>query len=591
MHNRLLMETAQLGRGRGSTTYSFAYHTIREVVYVEAGDARRRIFHRRALDALRAFSVPAAILAYHAQAAGLMDTAFRYNLIAGDDALRLFAIREAITIYEQAQQFMHEYSSEEDWQTKILLSERRHLYIQLGRAYELNSELEKAHTTYSEMLTCAKAHSEPEMECAALNRLATITAHDAVIVAKAAEFLRQALQIAESSNDMAGLAETEWNMALLHLYSFDWEATHAYGERALAHARSLDLLELTALSLNVIAHAEMGLAAWTQAEAHAEEARAVFVHLSNRAMEVDCLCLVANAHLHRGHIQLGINTAQTAYELSLKIANTWGQVLSMVYLTQGLLEAGAYTEALELAQKGVSTACVLRFTPLHILSLTMLGNVQQALFQLEHARTAYLEALSLSEHLGLRLYSEAILSALCMNSARSGSWTEAHAYALQALATRDYVVMLPTGSTRWYETEALLRGGDGKQAQKDVQRFGERVKESKRFRIPYLRASAVLACWQNEPHVALSCLHEAAALAEELGLPGEAWQIAAAQGEMHQSQGDESQAQDAFEHTTRIVQKLADTIGDEAQRMTFLEAPQVRRIKDGFFSIPSPFFY
>ena len=46
----------------------------------------------------------------------------------------------------------------------------------------MNDELEKARATYSEMLTCAKAHSEPEMECEALNRLATVTAHVAVNV-------------------------------------------------------------------------------------------------------------------------------------------------------------------------------------------------------------------------------------------------------------------------------------------------------------------------------------------------------------------------------------------------------------------------
>ena len=43
-----------------------------------------------------------------------MDAAFHYLLSVGDDALHLFAIRDAITIFEQAQQFMHE----EDWQTK-----------------------------------------------------------------------------------------------------------------------------------------------------------------------------------------------------------------------------------------------------------------------------------------------------------------------------------------------------------------------------------------------------------------------------------------------------------------------------------------
>ena len=37
------------------------------------------------------------------------------------------------------------------------------------------------------MLTCAKARSDPEMECAALNRLAAVTAHDAVNVTNAAD--------------------------------------------------------------------------------------------------------------------------------------------------------------------------------------------------------------------------------------------------------------------------------------------------------------------------------------------------------------------------------------------------------------------
>ena len=116
-----------------------------------------------------------------------MDAAFHYLLSAGDDALRLFAIRDAITIYEQAQQFMHE----EDWQTKIPLSEQRHLYVQLGRAYELNDELEKARATYSEMLACAKAHSEPEMEREALNRLDTVTAHVAANVAQVQRVVEQ----------------------------------------------------------------------------------------------------------------------------------------------------------------------------------------------------------------------------------------------------------------------------------------------------------------------------------------------------------------------------------------------------------------
>jgi len=55
----------------------------------------------------------------------------------------------------------------------------------------LNDELEKARATYSEMLACAKAHSEPEMEFEALNRLGTVTAHDAVNVAQVQRVVEQ----------------------------------------------------------------------------------------------------------------------------------------------------------------------------------------------------------------------------------------------------------------------------------------------------------------------------------------------------------------------------------------------------------------
>jgi predicted ATPase len=108
--NRLFLETggelrdgteSRLGHG-GS--YCFAHDKIRDVVYREIGKARRRIFHQRALEVLQAadiqraypYTVPPAELAHHALAAGLYEQAFRHSLAAGDNALQLFAVRNAI---------------------------------------------------------------------------------------------------------------------------------------------------------------------------------------------------------------------------------------------------------------------------------------------------------------------------------------------------------------------------------------------------------------------------------------------------------------------------------------------------------------
>jgi predicted ATPase len=106
LHSGLLYEPEREGGPMTAGRYVFAHQKIRAVVYAEAGEARRRIFHRRALQALQAAAAPAAELAYHALSAGLVEPAFHWSLVAGDEAMRVFAVCDALTFYEQAQHLM-----------------------------------------------------------------------------------------------------------------------------------------------------------------------------------------------------------------------------------------------------------------------------------------------------------------------------------------------------------------------------------------------------------------------------------------------------------------------------------------------------
>jgi len=133
-----------------------------------------------------------------------------------------------------------------------------------------------------------------------------------------------------------------------------------------------------------------------------------------------------------------------------------------------------------------------------------------------------------------------------------------------------------------YETEALLRGGDERQARAEVQRLGERLGSNRRFRIPYLRSLAVLSTWEGHSEQATGHLREAAGLAADLGLPGERWQIQAALGTLYQAGGEQAQARTAFGEAATIIQGLAQGIGDEALRMRFLAAPQIQDIVGEF---------
>ena len=139
----LLLETGgptpgEQAEAAGSTTLRFVHDLVREVVYTEAGEARRRLFHRRTFALLDGTGAPAATVARHAQAAGLLEPALRARVEAGDAALAVFAASDARTHYEQARQLLASRASagslrRQDWEEAPALQDLQ------GRTQELAS--------------------------------------------------------------------------------------------------------------------------------------------------------------------------------------------------------------------------------------------------------------------------------------------------------------------------------------------------------------------------------------------------------------------------------------------------------------------
>jgi hypothetical protein len=94
----------------------------------------------------------------------------------------------------------------------------------------------------------------------------------------------------------------------------------------------------------------------------------------------------------------------------------------------------------------------------------------------------------------------------------------------------------------------------------------------------HLRSLAVLSEWEGELERAIGQLHEAEALAEEIGLPGELWQIQSRIGGLHERRGETGEARAAFSRAVQNLRMLAEKIGDDKLRKGFLAAPQVRRV-------------
>lgn len=547
VRRRRLMRESQPPRGRtGHAVYSFTHDMIREVVYVEAGETRSRIFHRRALRALQDAAVPPATLAFHAGRAGELEAAFRLSVTAGDEAGAVFALSDAIEHYEQAWRLLTEQPPDHPMPGRLSASEVEHLCLALGRAYELTRGWEQARPMYSTML-------------------------------------EQALRVGTQDDDPSGLAKTPWYQAMIELYAAEWAEATRHGERALALARTLEQPDLMVQSLTALIDAKAHAGAWKEQEKLAAEAHELSIAMRDRAMEADSLCLHAHAHLHLGQPHLGITQARSALSISQEIENDWGQINALNELTAGLRDMGAYTEALEMVLQAIGSARALgaRASWAHAIllrSLLQAGGIYRAMQAFPAAREVDREALKLNEAIQSHLFTAFVTTALCADHAFLGEWAEASRYARQAAMGENTHVLSCAGLPQWCVTEALLHAGDVALAQAHLAHLGARTGDGRRDRIMYLRASAAFAQWERHLEQAVSSLEEARALAEESGLPGDLWQVQAALADLYLSWGDQMPAGQAFAQAASVVQALARKIEDEALRSSFLAAPRVRRV-------------
>ncbi|GAC1401327.1 MAG: hypothetical protein NVSMB49_15440 [Ktedonobacteraceae bacterium] len=546
-----LMHESKSQRGRtGNDVYTFTHDISREVVYVEAGETRCRIFHRRALRALQDTSVPPARLAYHALSAGVLEPAFRLSVAAGDEATAVFALHDAIEHYEQAWQLLTEHPLGPTMQAKIAASEVQHLYISLERACELTRVWEQVCPLYGAML-------------------------------------EQVLRVARLDDDPPELEKTHWYLAMTDMYSADSVAAITLGERALACARTLGQPDLIVQSLTALTYAKMQVGAWEEHEKLATEAHALYVTMRDRAMEADCLCVLANAHMHRGRPHMGIKRARNALTINQDIENPWGQINAIYELTSGLLDIGAYTEALEIALQAAVSARALATraswaNSILLRSLIQVGGIYREMQAFHAAREVDLEALKLNEAIKSHPFTTVVTTVLCADHSLLGEWGDAQHYARQAAMVKGTNVLSYTGLPQWCVTEALLRAGDVWLAQEHLGHLGMRIGDGRRDRIEYLQAYAVFAQGESQREQAVSSLEEARVLAEEIGLPGELWHVQAVLGDLYQSRGEQTPAGQAFAQAASVIQELAGKIEDEALRSSFLAAPRVRRVlEDG----------
>ena len=580
-NRQLLQETEGLSLNTArDAVYNFPHQMISEVVYAEAGAARRLVLHRRAFDVLRSETraretVPAAALAHHAFHAGLWTESIEYSIRSGDEAMRMLAVRVAIPHYERARQIVEQ----DGWPDSILAAGRRAFYLGLGRAYELDEAWEESQKVYLAMVDEARKLVDPTMECEGLNRLATVHINSRRQPRRAIALLKEARAVAEASGDRRGMAETEWNLSLAARTENDSERARQHGEAALGIARQVGEDQLVARCLNSLAYVNARMRQWGNVAQYADEARELYAAVDNRILEADSRRMVGWSRLFSGQPQESVSVLREAYAFSQEIENVWGEAESAWRLAWALQETGQFGEAFNLAVRGANLARAVGQPTMVELAHTTLGTIERHIMALEPARETLVEVVRGVQDRGTAGYADWAMGELCAVCALSAEWGEANAFAKQAVHIRQEHGLPPVGLTGHFEIEALMRG-DETLARAEVERLGDLVGGSRRLRLAWLRCQAVLARWDRDSEQAVAHLRSASELAKEIGMPAERWPVLHELGDLFHHQGDHGGARLVWDLAGEIIASLAQTIDEEDARQRFLDAAPVRSVLD-----------
>ena len=545
--------------------------------------ARRRLLHRRAFETLAetatsAYSVQAisaADLAHHALNAALLAETIHYSLIAGNQAMALFATQVAITHFETVWQL----TKQHDWPETLSDADRQALYVGLGHAYELAEKWQQAQAIYEAMIADAQLLDAPAMECLGLNRLATVPLFFDDDQQPAMALLKRARAVAEQHGDRRGMAETDWNLAHFARVNDDLPLAFYHAEQALNIARELRHPQLLARSLSLLFYNYAMQRQWDKVEEYATEANLQSRAANNLDLAAESQRLLGHSQLYLGRPQESAATLQEALTFSQQIENLWGQIESGRMLAYTKLELGQYGQAIRLVRQTIAQAHVVGQPGITKFALITWGIVQGTIMALDDAQQTLLTVLAEYTKQGSIKYSQAwVRGELCAIHALAGEWPQAYSYAKKVVHARGSDQRLPMNLTFWYRVEALLRGGDEALARSEVAQIADLVGNNRRYKLPLHRAQAVLAQWDGELDQAIVHLEAALALAQEIGLPGEAWPILDELGKLYTEQGDQAKAQQAYQDAAVIIHRLAETIDEEDLRAGFLAADPVRSV-------------
>ena len=276
-------------------------------------------------------------LAFHALAANQITQAFHYALAAGDDALRAYALSDALKHYEQAYAIYEKANAD--------ASDLLHLYRNWGRALELAHRFDEAVSVYEELESLGQSFNNQMMMLVSLiSRTILFATPTAVNDPPTGRILsEQAFNLAQQLGEHEIETRALWSLLLVHHYGFgEEEKAQAYGELALSIAREYDLHEMLPYILNDLNWVYCALGDLIPAHRCLEEAISHWRRQGKIPMLLDSLNGAGILYSLVGEFEQAEAAVKEGIELAHSVDNIWNQIALEANLLWVYRERGQY---------------------------------------------------------------------------------------------------------------------------------------------------------------------------------------------------------------------------------------------------------
>jgi class 3 adenylate cyclase/tetratricopeptide (TPR) repeat protein len=570
--------------------YMFRHELTRDATYHTLLRRQRRKYHRRVGEAMEALfperlNEEAHRLAYHFGQAGDKARALKYHEIAGDQAARLYANKEAADHYAEAIDL-----AKDSGDGQLLLR----LYSTREKALTFDGRFDEAMTSSQELEALAQKMNAPGLALEAIAARGTLLAMPSVIfdAERAQALLEQALVMAEDLGHTTAEAKIQWSLMMANNnLGGTPEKSLAYGQRSLAIAREHNLDEQLAYTLHDMTRPLAMLGQFGKALEYSEEAGRLFREQNNMPMVVDNMATASSGYFLMGELDLALERAQEALVLAREIGSLWGESYAQMRMGFALVELGYVGQAFKAweAAGGVAqeasfiglTFYVPALVGIHVLSMGACDRGQQIVLQLaeESRRNKKSEGArnmvrtDATDGIMGRVESLFHLCRRDVGAARAALPPQMPATGSNLLDAATY------GGLSAADGRVLLAAKEFDSA-KSLARSTREVLEQISIKVPLpelrqIEARALLAMGQREEGLAL--LRQAADEARAMNARRQLWPILGLLARLAQEDGAEEEAAELRHETASIIALIADDVDDEL-RQSFLALPEVREV-------------